>query len=333
MAIANVRAMSTTRSRTGVATRRRSPSRLRGPLRALVAAAVPSLTVLGQGTPPPLSSTPTSPPTTTSAASQPAQSPTEELFSRKCASCHTVGKGNRVGPDLKDVHKRRARPWIEGLVKAPSALLDTDADARSLLAQFNNVRMPDLGIGDADVKGLVDLLIRCSSEPCNLVGKFTPVTTATAADFARGRELFLGLTPLQKGGAPCHSCHTVRGTKSAVPGGTLAKDLTHAFARLGDDGLDRALASPAFPLMNRVFADHPLEPAEVFAVRAFLYNANLGAEPKGEDSLSLTLTAILGAAGVLALLNAAWARRLRGVRGPLVAERPGDRNRERRTGT
>lgn len=249
------------------------------------------------------------------------QSPAEDLFARKCASCHTVGKGVRVGPDLKDAHKRRSRSWLESFVKAPSALLDTDAEARNLLSEFKGVRMPDLGLSDAEVKALVDLVTRCSAEPCNLAGRFTPATLATERDVALGRSYFLGLSPLKGGGAPCLSCHTVRGIGSAVPGGTMAKDLTNVFARLGDEGLDRALANPAFPLMNRVFTDHPLDPAEVFALRAFLYKANLGGEPAGEDSLSIGLVSGSGTLLVLVVLNAAWARRLKGVRKPLTQRR------------
>lgn len=252
-----------------------------------------------------------------------AQSPAEDLFARKCGSCHTVGKGVRVGPDLKDAHKRRSHIWLESFVAAPSAMLDADPDARNLLAEFKGVRMPDLGLSPGDVKSLVDLIARCSVEPCNLAGKFTPATVATDRDIARGRELFLGLQPLKAGAAPCLSCHTVRGVRSAVPGGTLAKDLTNVFARLGDEGLDTALANPAFPLMNKVFADHPLDPAEVFALRAFLFQANRGGEPTREDSLSVFLMGSLGAFGVLITLNAAWGRRLRGVRRPLMKKQNG----------
>jgi mono/diheme cytochrome c family protein len=250
-----------------------------------------------------------------------AQSPAEDLFARKCGSCHTVGKGVRVGPDLKDVAKRRARTWLDQFVKAPSALLDSDADARNLLAEWKGVRMPDLGISDADVRLLVDLVIRCSAEPCNLAGKFVPATTATEKDMALGREVFLGLTPMKAGGAPCVSCHTVRGTKSLLGGGLLAKDLTNVFARLGDEGLDNALKSPAFPLMNKLFADHPIDAAEAFALRAFLYRANLGGEPARDDSWSVALAGSLGALVSLVGLNAAWGRRLRGVRQPLTRRR------------
>lgn len=246
--------------------------------------------------------------------------PAVDLFVRKCASCHTVGKGQRVGPDLKDALERRDRGWVERFVKAPSTMLDSDTIARQLVAQFAGVRMPDLGLSDAEVVSLADLVARCSAKPCDLAGKFTPVTTATAADVSRGRDLFLGREGLKAEAAQCVSCHTVRGAGGWIAGGLLAKDLTNAFGRLGDQGLDAALKSPAFPVMNKVFAAHPLQADEVFALRAFLHDANRR-EPGVDDPLSLPLVALLGTVAVLIALNAAWARRLRGVRQPLVQRR------------
>ncbi len=248
------------------------------------------------------------------------EDPAVELFVRRCASCHTVGKGQRVGPDLKGALERRDRTWVERLVKAPSTMLDSDPAARQLVAQFAGVRMPDLGLSDAEVTALVDLVARCSAEPCDLAGKFTPVTTATPTDVLRGRDLFLGHQALTAGAAQCVSCHTVRGAGGWIAGGLLAKDLTNAFGRLGDPGLDAALKSPAFPVMGKVFAAHPLQADEAFALRAFLHDANRK-EPSPDDPLSVLLVGFLGTVAALIALNAAWARRLRGVRQPLVRRR------------
>jgi cytochrome c2 len=250
-----------------------------------------------------------------------ADDPAVELFVRKCASCHTVGKGQRVGPDLSGVLERRERGWVERFVKAPSTMLDADPAARQLVAQFAGVRMPDLGLSDAEVTALVDLVARCSAEPCDLAGKFTPVTTATARDVSRGRDLFLGREALTAGAAQCVSCHTVRGAGGWIAGGLLAKDLTNAFGRLGDQGLDAAFKNPAFPVMNKVFAAYPLQADEAFALRAFLHDANRK-EPAPDDPLSLPLVGLVGTMAVLIALNAAWARRLRGVRQPLVRRSP-----------
>lgn len=248
-----------------------------------------------------------------------------DLFVRKCGSCHTVGSGDRVGPDLKGALDRRGRPWVERFVSEPSAMLDSDAQARDLVARFKGVRMPDLGLSPAQVVTLTDLLGFCSTSPCDLQGKFVPVTQTTAADLARGRDLFVGRLALQNGAAPCLSCHAARGADAGVPGGTLAQalqpagfDLTNAYARLGDEGLDAALKAPAFPVMGRVFEARPLNPDEALALRAFLYQANR-AEPVPEEALSFPLVGGILAVIGLGLLNAVWSLRLRGVRSALVA--------------
>lgn len=249
-----------------------------------------------------------------------ADDPAADLFVEKCSSCHSIGKGDRVGPDLKGAHERRSRDWLARMIKTPSSLLDSDGDARALLKQYNNVRMPDLGLSDADVDTLLALIERCSAQPCELAGSFTPATEATADDVARGRALFLGETSLSGGGPPCVSCHTARGTGSAFGGGTLARDLTYAFGKLGDEGLDAALKNPAFPLMKDIYAAQKLTKDEAFALRSFLAasNRSVGAD---EDTWSLLLAGLLLAAGALVALNALWSRRLRGIRKPLTQSR------------
>jgi mono/diheme cytochrome c family protein len=243
--------------------------------------------------------------------------PRIELYVSKCASCHTVGKGDRVGPDLSGVHQRRDRAWLEQMIGTPSSLLSSDADARNLLLQYGGVKMPDLGLTAAEVSSLIDLVTECSDVPCVLAGQFVPVAEATPLQIDRGRALFAGNEPFAGGGVACLSCHTVRGLGSAVPGGTLAVDLTHAFARLGDEGLDVALKNPVFPVMNKVFTDHPLETDEAFALRAFLNAAN--SDPTSDSSaLSLPLFGLLVAGAVMVMLNAVWGRRLRGVRQPMT---------------
>jgi mono/diheme cytochrome c family protein len=243
--------------------------------------------------------------------------PVVELYVSKCSSCHSVGSGDRVGPDLADVGSRRERAWLEQMIQTPSRMLASDADARQLLTRYGNIKMPDQGLTDEQVAGLIDLILRCSVEPCQLAGTFVPVTEATELDIARGENLFLGHEAFVNGAVPCLSCHTAQGTTSLIPGGTLAMDLTHTYARLGDEGLDAALKSPAFLLMNKIYSDHPLDATEAFALRAFLHEVNR-VEPEPTRAASLPLFGILGAGLVLAILNAFWARRLRGVRQPLT---------------
>lgn len=252
-------------------------------------------------------------------AAQPAPDPAAvDLFVAKCASCHTVGKGPRVGPDLAGAVDRRGRTWVERFIAAPSTMLDSDPQAQAMLREFGGVRMPDLGLTVEQAVQLADLVTLCSAATCDLQGKFTPVSQATAAQVTLGHDLFTGRAALQNGAASCISCHAAAGTVAPIAGGTLAKDLTHSFARLGDEGLDAALRAPAFPVMGKVFAARPLTADEAFALRAFLDSSNRTTAP-AQQPLSLPLLAFLGAAAVLGALNAFWWRRLRGVRTSLVA--------------
>ena len=289
------------------------------------AAAIPAATGARQPAAPAVATGAPQPAGTPGPAAAPALpeplAPSGDLFVAKCTSCHSVGKGDRVGPDLKGVTERRPRPWLQQMIRQPSSLLDGDAEARALLARFNNVRMPDLGLTDEQAAAIVELLAYCRDNPCALAPKLKPVTAALPADVERGRGLFLGTEPRKNGGPACMSCHTVDGAGSVAAGGTLARDLTYTFARLGDAGLDAALKNPAFPLMNKVFGDKPLAEDEAFALRAFLYDANRGALAETADPFSVPLAAVVGTVITLLLLNAAWSRRLHGIRQPMVAKK------------
>lgn len=76
----------------------------------------------------------------------------EFLFRNGCAACHSIGDGDRIGPDLKDVAKRRDPVWLEKFVRTPDVLLDGgDPIARELLQRHKGVRMPNLGLKPDEV--------------------------------------------------------------------------------------------------------------------------------------------------------------------------------------
>jgi mono/diheme cytochrome c family protein len=246
----------------------------------------------------------------------------KDLYIAKCGSCHTIGKGVRVGPDLKDTHTKRDPKWLVQMIEAPSALLDSDPTAKKLLQEYNGVRMPDLGLSTEQSQKLADLIAICSVQTCELQGKFVPVTRATAGDATRGQGLFLGDIAIESGAPPCVACHAVENAGGFISGGTLAKDLTHSFALMGDEGLAAALQSPNFPLMNKIFGERPLNKDEAFALRAFLYEANRGGLAADTGfTPPVTLAGVVFAIVVLFVLNWFWSRRLRGVRKPLVSYR------------
>jgi len=241
------------------------------------------------------------------------------MFAKKCGSCHTLGDGDRTGPDLIGVTKRRDRKWLTSFIAAPGALIDGgDRTANELLTKFKSVRMPDQALSDGEFSSLFDYLDQCTARGgCKLAfGKVKAASEATPDDIAGGRSIFEGQTPLANGGAACISCHNVRGA-GIIGGGTLAKDLTHAYARLGESGSSAALASTPFPIMKTIYRDHALRETEQFKLKAFLYASSRDGSPPRKDQNFLYL-GVLGTLASFGVIGVAWSGRLQGVRKRLV---------------
>src|SRR5437870_2762030 len=59
------------------------------------------------------------------------------VFQSRCSACHTVGKGDTVGPDLAGVTTRRERSWLVRYLRAPDQMLaEKDPIATALSASF-----------------------------------------------------------------------------------------------------------------------------------------------------------------------------------------------------
>ena len=243
----------------------------------------------------------------------------QKLFLTKCSSCHAFGKGKIVGPDLKGATDRRDEAWLRKFIKAPSTMLDSDPVAKQLLADHGGVRMPDLGLSDAEVDSLIGLIRTCSAQTCVLSGGFKKVIEATPDDVKLGIALFQGTTKLESGGPACIGCHAMQGAGGVIGGGSMSTDLTNAFARHGDEGLDKEIVEPGSPFKAKIYADHPVTSAEAFALRAALYDANRGALADGAEQISIPLVALIGTLLIIIALGAAWPRRGVGVREALVA--------------
>ena len=81
------------------------------------------------------------------------------LFATRCAACHTIGNGDKVGPDLLGVTSVRDQAWLARIITEPDKLIEEkDAIAISLFKKYNEIRMPRLGLPEADVKTLIDYM-------------------------------------------------------------------------------------------------------------------------------------------------------------------------------
>ncbi|MBI3071386.1 MAG: c-type cytochrome [Deltaproteobacteria bacterium] len=250
---------------------------------------------------------------------EPEASPAALMFGKKCSSCHSLGEGDRTGPDLVGVTKRRDTAWIKKFVRTPGAVIDSgDAAAKEMLDKFKGVRMPDQDLKDDELDAILAYLADCTAKGmCKIAtGKAKHANEATPAEVAFGRALFEGSKRLTNGGPACISCHNVRGA-GILGGGTLSKDLTHAYPRIGDPGLSSALESTPYPVMNQVFAKRALTSAEAFALKAYLADVSKDGTSPTADHNFLYL-GIIGLFVALGAIGVGAAGRLRGVRQSIV---------------
>jgi mono/diheme cytochrome c family protein len=242
-------------------------------------------------------------------------------FEQNCSSCHTIGGGPSVGPDLKNVTQRAPRHWLVEFIRDPDAKIAAkDPYATKIVAEAQGTMMT----GSPDVteefgEALLEYIDGQSGAP---VASAAP---AVAGDAARGRELFLGKQRLSKGAAACIACHQASGLPLA--GGRLGPNLSAAHQKLGGDrGLASWLHNPPTKMMSTIFRSAPLTDEEAADLTAFL-----GATAQDSSRLSQApvrrIQAIGLAGSLLAFLFAGviWRGRIatHGVRRQVTRKRGG----------
>jgi len=84
------------------------------------------------------------------------QQPGQTMFKKLCAPCHTIGVGDRVGPDLRGATERRQQTWLTRFIRTPDKVrAEKDPIALTLAAKFPGVRMPNLGLSEIDAADLI----------------------------------------------------------------------------------------------------------------------------------------------------------------------------------
>ena len=200
----------------------------------------------------------------------------KQIFEQKCIGCHTIGSGPLVGPDLKGVTGLRDRQWLSEFILDPNAKFDSgDELANQLLTEYNNIRMPSLGLSAADVDSVL-LYLESSSEPVQP----SPTAIPAVGGAAAGKKYFTGETALVNGGTPCIACHTASGI-GPLDGGTLGPDLNRVLTRYGEPGLTAALTTITFPSMTGIFTTAPLTPEETADLVAYFKEINAQPAPTG----------------------------------------------------
>jgi len=275
------------------------------------------------------------------------QSEGEKLFKQICFTCHTIGKGRLVGPDLANVQNRRPEEWIIRFVQSSQSVIKSgDQYANTLFNQYNKLVMPDNPYNADQIRAIIAYIKENSPpEVSGVVSVATatiktktpppiaapvqapapgdrPLSQATKEDIERGRNLFGGGARLTNQGPTCNSCHHVK-NNTVIGGGALAKDLTTVFTRLNEAGVKAILSNPPFPAMKQAYHNRPLTKDEVFSLAAFLQYVDRVQESQNDISYGgiLFFSGVGGVLLLLILFGGIWSHRKKQTVNQTIFER------------
>jgi protein SCO1/2 len=102
------------------------------------------------------------------------------MFGRDCLACHTIGHGDKVGPDLLGVTRVRDPRWLARMIQKPNELLaEKDPTAIALLKKYKNVQMPNVSVSSEELKFLLEYIE--AETTAHEKGNSSGGTTATSA--------------------------------------------------------------------------------------------------------------------------------------------------------
>jgi len=108
-------------------------------------------------------------------------------FESKCLACHTIAGGDKLGPDLYEVTKRRDEAWLTRWLKSPEHMLQADATAKQLLEKYK-VPMPNQNLSDQEIREYV-AYFRWADANIVRQGSIQPQPAAPGTALPPGRTL------------------------------------------------------------------------------------------------------------------------------------------------
>ncbi|MCO6441797.1 MAG: c-type cytochrome [Nitrococcus mobilis] len=245
------------------------------------------------------------------------------LFQQKCAACHTIGQGDRVGPDLKGVTKERDEAWLKEWLKDPAAMIASgDPTAKEISAKYP-MTMPNLGLSNQQIDDLIAYMAQDGAAGAqssagggaaeSAAAPAAAATAESAGSAEQGERLFTGESSFRNGGPSCAACHSIAG----LGGGSMGPDLTTTYGRLGD----AIITWPeAMAPMQPIFSADPLTDSEKADLLAFFKAKAAGPNQSAGGPVGMLLgLSIIGVVALGAIVSFVWRRRIIAVREPMVS--------------
>lgn len=243
-------------------------------------------------------------------------------YENKCLSCHSIGGGDEVGPDLKGVTERRQEKWLIDFIRDSEKVIKSgDPLANELFAKYKNKKMPAQELSDDEIKLLLEFI---KTGKGAAAAAYKSATESNPYDIEMGRNLFFGTKQFEKGGPACLSCHGAGDNIPYLGGGSLGPDLvTVSYSAYLDKGLNKVLSKISFPTMAELYSKTPLSEQENYYLRAFLLSENTKYEKtkyeshsNGSSQNKFLLLGGLGASLGLLGLDGVWRKRRKKTKKP-----------------
>jgi len=83
----------------------------------------------------------------------------EYIFRTRCLTCHTIGGGDGIGPDLHGVIAKRERKWLQRWIMTPNEMIkEKDPIIMAMKKKYNDIDMPNLKINIEDADKLIEYI-------------------------------------------------------------------------------------------------------------------------------------------------------------------------------
>lgn len=243
----------------------------------------------------------------------------KSLYQTNCAGCHGAQAQGIPGvfPPLVDNPRVLDEAYVTRVVQQGLS------GPLEVAGQTYNGTMPAMAqISEADARAIAAYLKGLAGGAAQAEPAPTPAPQTAAspapdpAQAALGRALFTGQKAFAGGGAPCMACHNA-GNLGPMGGGSLGKDLTDLYLRLGEAGIKGTLANIAFPVMREAYKGKPLTEAEINALVTFFAQASKEARhPSAVYGGRMWYAAVPAALALFGVMSLIWMGRR-----PSLAER------------
>lgn len=237
-----------------------------------------------------------------------------EIFEKNCSICHSISTGKLIGPGLAGITQRRDKAWIVKFVRSSKTMIELgDKLAIQVFNENNKISMPEhMFLSEADVNGLIDYIANYKvPEKKALTVDASKKDRFTREEIQRGKRMFYGLIPFEKGTLNCVSCHNTVRTDS-LNWNPSAVDLAQAWLEKDGTNLYDIMASPTSQKMTTAHGAVKLNDQEVYLISAFLSEVGkTGLVKEKTFPARLLIFLLFGALMALALIDLVFMHRVR----------------------